>query len=88
MKACCEAFGVPMDLCLSESDVNSERSRIKLDVKQDSGKDLLNVLEYCYSTSISPDNHGNEWAPWSNDPGNQIPIPYWFYKWLKETKSF
>ena len=82
MKSCCKDFGVSTEFCLSWYDGESETSPLmKLNVRQRQnigfsiGQDwidcLVKVLEYCESTSTLPDNHGDEWAPWSNDPGKQ-----------------
>ena len=65
MKACCKDFGVSTDLCLSKNHIHSKSSRIKLHARKDVGQDLLKVVEYCYSISISPDAHG------VNAPGKQ-----------------
>ena len=65
MKACCKDFGVSTDLCLSKNHIHSKSSRIKLHARKDVGQDLLKVVEYCYSLSISPDAHGD------NAPGKQ-----------------
>ena len=57
MRACCEGHGVPMDLCISKNDVHSDSSLLKS--RKTHGHELLKVIEYCYSTSISADVNGN-----------------------------
>ena len=57
MKACCEVFGVPLDLCLSKDDIPSDNFLIKSRASKSHGHELLKVIEDCYSKSISPDVH-------------------------------
>lgn len=58
MKACCEGHGVPTDLCISKNDAHSDNPLIKS--RKTHGHELLKVIEYCYSTSISAELNGDE----------------------------